>query len=232
MSFLICHYVILSYKNHQFISVTLLFCLQINICLSQSLCYSVFKKNICLLPSLCYSVFKKTSVSLRPHVILSSKKHLSPSVTLLFCLPKKHLSPFVIMSFCLTKITSFSPSLCYSVFKKTSVSLCHYVIMSSKKHLSLSVPLLFCLKTPQLGTEAGPSVVVVISFLSVLYQYFISSATSSPTTFLQYILFDKVVEITSCGILRTVSYLVPLRGSKLSFKTIEEHVKHLSLSVV
>ena len=37
------------------------------------------------------------------------------------------------MSFCLTKITSFSPSLCYSVFKKTSVSLSHYVIMSSKK---------------------------------------------------------------------------------------------------
>ena len=166
------------------------------------------------------------------------------------------------MSFCLTKITSFSPrhsvilsskniclplSLCYSVFKKTSVSLCHYVIMSSKKHLSpsvtllfclqkkhlsLSVTMLFCLKTPQLGTEAGPAVVVIISFLSVLYQYFISCATSSPTTFLQYILFYKVVEITSCGILRTVSYLVPLRGSKLSFKTIEEHVEYLSLSVV
>ena len=50
------------------------------------------------------------------------------------------------MSFCLTKITSFSPSLCYSVFKKTSVSLCHYVILSSKKHLSPSVPLLFCLQ--------------------------------------------------------------------------------------
>ena len=148
------------------------------------------------------------------------------------------------MSFCLTKITSFSPSLCYSVFKKniclspslcysvfkkniclplslchyvfkkTSVSLCHYVILSSKKtSVSLSVTMLFCLKTPQLGTKAGPAVVVVISFLSVLYQYFISCATSSPTTFLQYILFDKVVEITSCGILRTVSYLVPLRGS-------------------
>ena len=136
------------------------------------------------------------------------------------------------MSFCLTKITSFSPSLCYSVFKKniclspslcysvfkkniclplslchyvfkkTSVSLCHYVILSSKKtSVSLSVTMLFCLKTPQLGTEAGPAVVVVDSFLSVLYQHFISSATSSPTTFLQYILFYKVVEITSCGIL-------------------------------
>ena len=45
MSFFICHYVILSYKNHQFLSVPLLFCLQ---------------KNISLLPSLCYSVFKTT----------------------------------------------------------------------------------------------------------------------------------------------------------------------------
>ena len=225
-----------------------------------SLC---LQKNICLPQSLCYSVFKKTSVSLCHYVIMSSKKHLFLSVTLLFCLQKKHPYPFVIMSFCLQKKhLSLSQSLCYSVFKKTSVSLCHYVIMSSKKHLflsvtllfclqkkhpspfvimsfcfqkkhlSLSVTLLFCLKTPQLGTEAGPAVVVVISFLSVLYQYFISSATSSPTTFLQYILFDKVVEITCCGILRTVSYLVPLRGSKLPFKTIEEHVKHLSLSVV
>ena len=65
------------------------------------------------------------------------------------------------MSFCLTKITSFSPSLCYSVFKKTSaslchyvimsskktsVSLCHYVIMSSKKHLSLFLIMSFCLQ--------------------------------------------------------------------------------------
>ena len=50
------------------------------------------------------------------------------------------------MSFCLTKITSFSSSLYSSVFKKTSVSLCHYVILSSKKHLSPSVPLLLCLQ--------------------------------------------------------------------------------------
>ena len=216
MSFFICHYVILSYKNHQFLPVTLLFCLQKNICLSLSLCHYVFKKtsvslrhsvilsskniclslslfhyvfkkNICLPLSLCHYVFKKASVSLRPSVILSSKKHLSP---------------FVIMSLCLRKNICLLPSLCYSVFKKKiclPLSLCHYVF--KKTSVSLSVPLLFCLKTPQLGTEAGPAVVDVISFLSVLYQYFISCATSSPTTFLQYILFDKVVEVTCCGIL-------------------------------
>ena len=71
MSFYICHYVILSYKNHQFLSVTLLFCLrkkhlshfvimsfclQKSICLSPSLCHSVFEKNICLSFSLCHYV--------------------------------------------------------------------------------------------------------------------------------------------------------------------------------
>ena len=84
MSFFICHYVILSYKNHQFLSVTLLFCLQKksaslchyvilsskNICLSPSLCHSVFEKKICLPLSLCHSVFIKTSVSLSHYVIM------------------------------------------------------------------------------------------------------------------------------------------------------------------
>ena len=61
MSFFICHYVILSYKNHQFLSVTLLFCLrkkhlshfvimsfclQKNICLSFSLCHYVGRQRI------------------------------------------------------------------------------------------------------------------------------------------------------------------------------------------
>ena len=49
------------------------------------------------------------------------------------------------MSFCLTKITSFSPSLCYSVFKK---NLPHFVIMSfclRKKNLSPFVIMSFCL---------------------------------------------------------------------------------------
>ena len=198
-------------------------------------------------PSLCYSVFKKISVSLRHSVILSSKK-TSVSLCHYVIMSSKNICLFPSLCYSVFKKNiCLLPSLCYYVFKKTSVSLCHYVILSSKKHLSpfvimsfclqkkhlsLSVTMLFCLKTPQLGTEAGPAIVVVISFLSVLYQYFISCATSSPTTFLQYILFDKVVEITSCGILRTVSYLVPLRGSKLPFKTIEEHVEYLSLSVV
>ena len=56
MSFFICHYVILSYKNHLFLFVPLFFCLQKNICRSPSLCYSVFKKNICLSFSLCHYV--------------------------------------------------------------------------------------------------------------------------------------------------------------------------------
>ena len=64
------------------------------------------------------------------------------------------------MSFCLTKITSFSPSLCYSVFKKhlppfvimsfclqknicLPLSLCHSVF---KKHLSPFVIMPFCLQ--------------------------------------------------------------------------------------
>ena len=65
------------------------------------------------------------------------------------------------MSFCLKKCICLPPSLCYSVFKTipsvTSVplllcpqnypvSLCHYVILSKKVHLSPPVPLLFCLQ--------------------------------------------------------------------------------------
>ena len=59
MSFFICHYVILSYKNHQFLSVTLLFCLQ------------------------------KTSASLCHYVILSSKKHLSLFLIMSLCRPSE-----------------------------------------------------------------------------------------------------------------------------------------------
>ena len=103
MSFFICHYVILSYKNHQFLSVTLLFCLQKT---SVSLCHYVIMSS------------KKTSVSFRPSVILSSK-NICLTLSLCHSVFKKNI--------CLL------PSLCYSVFKKKSVSLCHYVIMSSKK---------------------------------------------------------------------------------------------------
>ena len=109
----------------------------------------------CVFCSSVFSVRKNMSFLICHYVILSYKNHQFLPVTLLFCLQKKHLSPFVIMSFCL-----------------------------QKKHLSLSVTLLFCLKTPQLGTEAGPAVVVIVTFLSVLYQHFISCTTSSFTTFL------------------------------------------------
>ena len=85
ISFLICHYVILSYKNHQFLSVTLLFCLQKSICFSPSLCYSVFKKPSVSLSQYVILSSKKTSVSLCHYVILFSKKtsvSLSHSVIL------------------------------------------------------------------------------------------------------------------------------------------------------
>ena len=93
-----------------------------------------------------FSVRKNMSFFICHYVILSSKKHLSLSVTLLFCLRKKHLSHFVIMSFCLQK-KHLSPSVpllfCLQkkhlshfvimsfCLQKTSASLCHYVIMSS-----------------------------------------------------------------------------------------------------
>ena len=139
MSFLICHYVILSYKNHQFLSVTLLFCLQKNICLSPSLCYSVFKKTSV---SLCHYVIlssKKTSVSLSHSVILSSKKHLSLSVTLSFCLQKNiclPLRPSVILSKNAPVGDGSGPSCCccyffsvclISIFHKLCYVLPHYL---------------------------------------------------------------------------------------------------------
>ena len=37
-------------------------------------------------------------------------------------------------------------SLCHYVLKKTSVYICHYVILSERKHLSTFVTMLFCLK--------------------------------------------------------------------------------------
>ena len=79
-------------------------------------------------------------------VIRSTDHPLCSFVIMSFCLQKNHLSPFFIMSFCLKKIICLHLSLCYSVSKKSSVSICHYVILSQKFPLSSSVPLLFCLK--------------------------------------------------------------------------------------
>ena len=50
------------------------------------ICVLCEKKYVILYLSLCHSVLQKSPVSLRPSVILSSKKHLSHSVPLLFCL--------------------------------------------------------------------------------------------------------------------------------------------------
>ena len=50
------------------------------------------------------------------------------------------------MLFCLKENIPQHLSLCHYVLKRISVSFCHYVILSSKKHLSLTVTMLFCLK--------------------------------------------------------------------------------------
>ena len=133
------------------------------------------------------------------YVILSKKIHLSPprspvilSSRPLLLLPlsscysvfKITLSPFVIMSFCLKKYICLPPSPCYSVFKTTPsvtsvllllcpqnypVSLCHYVILSKKPHLSRPVPLLPCLqKLPCLATYITTYILLAIGFF-VLY---------------------------------------------------------------
>jgi len=115
MSFFICHYVILSYKNHQFLSLTLLFCLQKT---SVSLCHYVIMSS------------KKTSVSFRPSVILSSKKHLSL---------------FVIMSFCLQKNICLSFSLCHYVGHQRIQNLDKTVQKNRKEGVSIMThPLLLC----------------------------------------------------------------------------------------
>ena len=76
------------------------------------------------------------------------------------------LCSFVIMSFCLKKIICLHLSLCYSVSKKSSVSIClcvilsqkkssvsicHYVILSQINHLSPFVIMSFCLKKNHLS---------------------------------------------------------------------------------
>ena len=59
------------------------------------------------------------------------------------------VKPYVFCSsvfFCEKKYVILLLSLCHSVLKEPPVSLCHYVILSKKPHLSPPVPLLFCLQ--------------------------------------------------------------------------------------
>ena len=139
MSFFICHYVILSYKNHQFLSLTLLFCLQ------------------------------KTSVSLCHYVILSSKKHLSLSVTLSFCLQKKHLPPFVIMSFCLHKNICLSFSLCHYVGHQRIQNLDKTVQKKQKRGCVYYDTPSFVMLLPRRGNQFSASFLFLSSICDVFY---------------------------------------------------------------
>ena len=169
MSFFICHYVILSYKNHQFLSVTLLFCLrkkhlshfvimsfclQKSICLSPSLCHSVFEKNICLSFSLCHYVFKK---------------HLSHFVIMSFCLQKKHLPPFVIMSFCLQKNICLSFSLCHYVGHQRIQNLDKIVQKKQKRGCVYYDTPSFVMLLPRRGNQFSASFLFLSSICDVSY---------------------------------------------------------------
>ena len=57
-----------------------------------------------------------------------------------------------------------------------------------------------------------------------------ASATFFRTS--QYTLVYQVFNISICGILRTMVYLVPLRGAEFSFKAIKEFVDDLALAVI
>ena len=169
MSFFICHYVILSYKNHQFLSVTLLFCLrkkhlshfvimsfclQKSICLSPSLCHSVFEKNICLTLSLCHSVFKK---------------HLPHFVIMSFCLQKKHLPHFVIMSFCLQKNICLSFSLCHYVGRQRIQNLDKTVQKKQKRGCVYYDTPSFVMLLPRRGNQFSASFLFLSSICDVFY---------------------------------------------------------------
>ena len=68
-------------------------------------------------------LLKSLTLSIQyPHLICST----SPPYLLYSYTP----STFVIMSLCLQKNICLHLSLCYSVLKKTSVSICHYVMLS------------------------------------------------------------------------------------------------------
>lgn len=57
-----------------------------------------------------------------------------------------------------------------------------------------------------------------------------ASATFFRTS--QYTLVYQVFNISICGVLRTMVYLVPLRGVEFSFKAIKEFVDDLALAVI
>ena len=139
MSFFICHYVILSYKNHQFLSLTLLFCLQKT---SVSLCHYVIMSS------------KKTSVSLRHSVILSSKKHLPP---------------FVIMSFCLQKNICLSFSLCHYVGRQRIQNLDKTVQKKQKRGCVYYDTPSFVMLLPRRGNQFSASFLFLSSICDVFY---------------------------------------------------------------
>ena len=137
------HFVIMSFclqKKHLSPSVPLLFCLQKNICLTLSLCHSVFKK-----------------------------KHLSLSVTLSFCLQKKHLPPFVIMSFCLHKNICLSFSLCHYVGRQRIKNLDKTVQKKQKRGCVYYDTPSFVMLLPRRGNQFSVSFLFLSSICDVFY---------------------------------------------------------------
>ena len=150
-----------------------------------SLCHSVLQKSpvslrhsvilsskkICLTLSLCHSVFKKTSVSLCHYVILSSKKasvSFRPSVILS---SKKHLPPFVIMSFCLHKNICLSFSLCHYVGRQRIQNLDKTVQKKQKRGCVYYDTPSFVMLLPRRGNQFSAS----FSFLSSICDVFYSN---------------------------------------------------------
>ena len=164
MSFFICHYVILSYKNHQFLSLTLLFCLQKT---SVSLCHYVIMSS------------KKTSVSLRHSVILSSKKTSVSLCHYVILSSKKHLFLFVIMSFCLQKNICLSFSLCHYVGHQRIQNLDKTVQKNRKEGVSIMThPLLLCYYLEEEISSQRP-----FYFFLPFVMYFIATFISLAITF-------------------------------------------------
>ena len=139
MSFFICHYVILSYKNHQFLFVPLFFCLQ------------------------------KISVALCHYVILSSKKHLSPSVPLLFCLqdhPFCLSCPHVTLS---SKLPCPSLPLCHYVGRQRIQNLDKTVQKKQKRGCVYYDTPSFVMLLPRRGNQFPASFLFLSSICDVSY---------------------------------------------------------------